>query len=173
MNHLSDRSATDGIRTSLRFFENVGLRSEAYLKGDDWVRSRLADLKIDLWLATEHGEAEGTQQVEIIHQQIETLSGVLRKSVFDPDPKDLRGSLPIEIAAADLARYVLHIAKQEHDDGTTFSTILSSAEHYMNTTYARSEAHACMERVRRYCGIVFEDVAEVISSAKHLLACCR
>ena len=161
------------FQTSLNFLKQVSLHSEAYLKGDDWVRSRLADLKIDLWLATEHGEVEEAHQVEWIHQQIEVYQSALRKTLFDPDPKDISGSLAMEAAAADLASYVLQIVKQQEETEASFQGVLTGAKAYLRGDSVRNEAHSCMTRVHSYCGIIFEDVGEVIQRAQHLLDCCK
>ncbi len=169
MEYHSDNTA-DSIGKTINFLRQVGLRSEAYLKGDDWVKSALADLKIDHWLATEHGEAENTTQVEWIHRQIEIYQKVLHKTVFDPDPTELDGGLAIQAAAADLGQYVVQIARRKE---AGFAAILSAAEQLLDERDARIFASECMQRVSNYCGIVHDDIGEVIKRAKHLLSCCK
>lgn len=170
MERHSSPDTQDILEKAILFMKQVGLRSEAYLKGDIWVRSKLTDLKIDLWLATEQGEAEGSAQVEWLYRQIDTYEKVLYKTIFDPDPADLSGSLAIQAAAADLGQFMLQLAKI---NDTTHEATLSKAIQMLEEEGARDIAFECMERVSAYCGIVHEDVAEIIGRAKHLLSCCK
>ncbi len=169
--NLPDNESS-AFRNALHFFRQVGWRSEAYLKGDDWVRSRITDLKIDLWLATEHGETEESDQVELISREMEVHHGILQKSIFDPDPEEIDGGLAMETAAADCAGYVLAITRHKEGKDATFQRILTLAIAHLETEEARGDAHSCMERVASYRGIVFQDVTGVIERAKHLLECC-
>jgi hypothetical protein len=128
----------------------------------------LADLQIDLYLETENGEVEGNTQVEWIRSQIEIYRSVLKKTVFDPDPLELGGSLAIEAAAADLGQYVLQtVARHEVD----YKRMVSGAQALLAEDEARIMASECMNRVSIYRGIVQQDILEVIARATQLISC--
>jgi hypothetical protein len=167
----SNRSGLEEqLEKAERFCKLVQLRSEAFVHGAQWVKSRLADLKIDLWLATEQGEDGETEQVNEIHHQIDILQTSLEPSIFDPKPEDA-GILSMQSAAADLALFAIHIAKQQMSmaDTTDFSVVLQHAKDFLKTDEARSEAHSCMERILERPGVLFEDVQEVLERAQSLL----
>ncbi len=153
----------DGRLRSLRL---VRFRSEAFAHTKEWIRSALADLKIDLWLVTEHGEQSAASQVDEIHQQIEILEGALKPSIFDPDDK---GSCFTQSAAADVAQYAICIVKLELGNQAPLECILESALRFLRTDDGRDEAHKCLNRVSSEEGIVFEDVGDVLQRAIRLL----
>lgn len=164
------RPALGPHQKTQRFLRLVSARSEAYLNGDAWVKSRLTDLKIDLWLATEHGEGEGSEQADWLHAVIDLYEGIFRKTLFDPDPKDLDGGLAIQAAAADLGQYALGIARARQGDERT---LVRRAADILEEPDARDLAAECMRRVSHHRGIVCENTDEVIERARHLLGCCR
>ena len=151
-----------------KYLSLVRFRSEAFSQSEQRVRSRLADLKIDLWLATEHGEAPDTAQVSQIHAHIELLESRLRPSIFDAVGEVDKYSL--QSVAADLARFALSIAERRisHDD-QGFDMLILLAKRFLESPEARSEAFACQERILGRSGVVFEDVGEIIDRAKHLV----
>ena len=169
MENMPEDSLNKELIKGLFFLKLTGLRAEAYAQGKAWVHSRIADLKIDLHLTTEHGEGENTNQVDEILQQIQQLESTLNPSLFDPDPQDTGNSF-LQSAAADLACFVLTVAKQKRQDGDALA-VLQDAKDFLQTPAARSEAHEWMERILHRPGVVFEDVDDVIDRAGHLLSC--
>ncbi len=152
---------------TMRFLKLTWLHSEAIVRGKEWIRSRIADLKIDLWLATEHGEQERSTQVDDIQCEIETLDNLLWPSIFDTH--DIGGH-SLQCAAADLARYAICImyldengAKKDH------RARLVSARAFLDTADAHDEAHKCMRRIDDRPGVLFEDVSEVVEKAGRLI----
>lgn len=162
-----ERKLPQPIEKAMRFLRLSGLHAEAVVRGKAWIRSKIADLKIDLWLATEHGEGEQSVQVDDIQCGIETLDALLWPSIFDTD--DMRGHL-LQIAAADLARYALCIAQvNANGQVADHRTLLSSASSFLEKDEAIDEAYKCMHRIEDSPGVVFEDVREVVENAVRLL----
>src|SRR3989344_272079 len=114
MEHPSESGHSQEQLKAMRFLKLAGLCSQAFVQGEEWVRSHIADLKIDLRLTTEYGEEHDTRQVDDIHCQIEILQSMLRQSLFDPvgEPE----KLCIQGAATDLAQFALCIARHGKAD---------------------------------------------------------
>lgn len=174
---MENEPSSSEHRTSFKkadyFLRQIGLRSEAYLKGDDWVKSTVADLRLDLWLLTEHGEVENDEQAAWIHRQIEVYQKVLTKSIFDPDSESIDGGLAIQVAASDLGQYVLAIATSELKEEENFSIVADRAIELLMDSNSRNDAASCMQRVSQYRGVIYEDIDEVIQRATRLLSLCK
>ena len=155
------------LERTMRFLKLTGLHAEGFARGEKWIRSKIADLKIDLWLATEQGEGERSPQVDDIQLQIETLDAMLWPSIFDREDE---GGYFLQSAASDLARYAVCIANvSANGKSEDHRSLLLYARAFLETADARDEAHKCMRRIEQRPGVVFEDVGDIVKAALTLL----
>jgi hypothetical protein len=170
---MRDRELTnqdDALLLPKRSLKLVAFRSEACFHGRKWMQSKLADLKIDLWLATENGEYNGATngQVDDLHMQIERLQTDLIPSIFSPEEGDRK--LLITAAGAQMAQLALCIVQIRPDMvGAEKHQLLLESINFLDTQPAKSEAAKILCSFLDKSGIVPEDTKEVLGSAISLL----
>lgn len=161
--------AYEEYRKAETFLTLAALRSEARYRGQEWTRQRIADLKIDLHLATEQGDE--TVQILELRNKIERLENDLTPSIFD-DPERPASDDAMKYSAAHLARQAIEVAFRDSPIlPGSFREILVEAKAYLSTEDGLSAAKDNLMLVEHLPDVVLNGQEEVVTGARHLLDC--
>lgn len=149
------------LAQSHRFLDGVRFHADAILAGEEAIRHRLADLKIDRWLCTEHSD-EASDQLQCIEDSIETLERILTPSPFDPEPDPQ--AFVSQIVVVKLARAVLERCADD-PEATTWIAVIQKAKGFLETHEGRSEAASYIVPQLERGGVLLDDVPLITQQA--------